>query len=584
MRLRGQLFTTIIFTLFALTTFAVDDRPSAGAGSGGNAREEMLARAQQRALEDSLLRAQLAERARYYGVFIGNRTSSVFSRRDEGGHGSGFIWKIDAEKGKGYIISNDHVAGKGPRDAQELAIGFTIPGAGVDRYVPGRLVLTNYTSDAALIEFDLADVASAFGLPDTSRLPFLVADVATPEQEEALIRVGNEVFAIGNPLDGRDTVTYGRITELPSDPSSREREENPINYMVKTDAAINPGNSGGPVMHISDIVIGIATRKNTRAEGTGYFIPISRVIWEIERLLKQGTLGEGFLDIHIAPVGRSLLISKGSFKNIPPEEAKQIRGLLLINDAPEGSGLITGDVIFKVDGQIFPPDPGAFELMVATTSEKKLNLVVLRNNEQVPVEVPIRHFGRDQYRQNNHFLSIAGYVFQDLTHIQRASLNLAGGIMLTDYVPITHAAPNGEPRIPMGSVITEVEINGVTYPVPTETSTRSLNITMLRHLLEKIPEGGSFGIYLSVPVILGRMPNGDFVYKTGPHGVPMLSHERHYVSIPRQKLITHREKSLGELKETLDFSYTDARLGAGLLGELMAACQKSNEAAWYSGP
>jgi serine protease Do len=81
-----------------------------------------------------------------------------------------------------------------------------------------------------------------------------------------LVRVGQEVFAIGAPLGLERSVSQGIA-------SSTERNLGGILY-VQTTAAINPGNSGGPLFDIQGRVIGVINAKVFGAEGVGFAIPV----------------------------------------------------------------------------------------------------------------------------------------------------------------------------------------------------------------------------------------------------------------------------------------------------------------------
>jgi serine protease Do len=81
-----------------------------------------------------------------------------------------------------------------------------------------------------------------------------------------LVRVGQEVFAIGAPLGLERSVSSGIV-------SSTQRNLGGILY-VQTTAAINPGNSGGPLFDTQGRVIGVINAKVFGAEGVGFAIPI----------------------------------------------------------------------------------------------------------------------------------------------------------------------------------------------------------------------------------------------------------------------------------------------------------------------
>ena len=82
---------------------------------------------------------------------------------------------------------------------------------------------------------------------------------------------GETVYAIGNPINLRNSVTRGIISGFEGD-------------FIKTDAKIYPGNSGGPLVNASGRVLGINTfkRLTRQFEGLGFAIPIHRAMAEFE--------------------------------------------------------------------------------------------------------------------------------------------------------------------------------------------------------------------------------------------------------------------------------------------------------------
>ena len=71
------------------------------------------------------------------------------------------------------------------------------------------------------------------------------------------LRVGQAVFAIGNPFGLDQTLTTGVISALGREIESVARI--PIRDVIQTDAAINPGNSGGPLLDSAGRLIGVNT-------------------------------------------------------------------------------------------------------------------------------------------------------------------------------------------------------------------------------------------------------------------------------------------------------------------------------------
>lgn len=85
------------------------------------------------------------------------------------------------------------------------------------------------------------------------------------------IKVGEKVFALGNPFGFNGTLTQGIISRIDY---TKNR--------IQTDAAINPGSSGGPLLNSSGEVIGINQAiynpdNNISNIGIGFATPVNLV-------------------------------------------------------------------------------------------------------------------------------------------------------------------------------------------------------------------------------------------------------------------------------------------------------------------
>lgn len=99
-----------------------------------------------------------------------------------------------------------------------------------------------------------------------------VSGCLTPYLEPATsggLSQGREVYAIGNPMNLRDSMSKGIISGF-------------RDGFLQTDARIYPGNSGGPLVAADGRVVGVNTMKElTRGfEGLGFAIPIQAVLSE----------------------------------------------------------------------------------------------------------------------------------------------------------------------------------------------------------------------------------------------------------------------------------------------------------------
>jgi serine protease Do len=84
------------------------------------------------------------------------------------------------------------------------------------------------------------------------------------------LRVGDMVFAIGNPLGMERSVTQGIV-------SSTTRTIDQLR-LIQTDAAINPGNSGGPIFNARGEVVAVACAGAAVFDGLAFGIPASELI------------------------------------------------------------------------------------------------------------------------------------------------------------------------------------------------------------------------------------------------------------------------------------------------------------------
>src|SRR5690606_22711398 len=140
-----------------------------------------------------------------------------------GGTGSGVIFQKEGDKA--YIVTNNHVI----ENANEVEVSLYN-----GEKTMAKLIGTDPLTDLAVLEIDAKNVEAV--------LPFGDSEVLRP---------GDQVFAIGNPLglDLSRTVTSGIVSakdrSISVDTSAGNWELN----VIQTDAAINPGNSGGALLN-----------------------------------------------------------------------------------------------------------------------------------------------------------------------------------------------------------------------------------------------------------------------------------------------------------------------------------------------
>jgi len=166
---------------------------------------------------------------------------AVVTVETKDGHGSGFLVTND-----GYLLTNAHVVADQGTVKVKFEQGFTLD---------GTVVKVNRDFDIALIKTPGSDMA------------------ALTIGDDGALQLGEELFAIGTPLDEKlgQTVTRGIMS------GKREFEGRSF---LQTDVSINPGNSGGPLIDETGKVVGIATLKvqETGVQGIGFGVPMSKAL------------------------------------------------------------------------------------------------------------------------------------------------------------------------------------------------------------------------------------------------------------------------------------------------------------------
>ena len=245
--------------------------------------------------------------------------SSIFSSNNETSLGLGTGMIVSSN---GYILSNEHVTGsKYSTCYVTLENGSTYD---------GTVVWSDSDLDLSITKIEAKDLKYVT-LGDSNK-----------------IRVGETVYAIGNPIgfEFRRTVTSGIISS--KNRTIKLEEENNIAYMsdlIQTDATINPGNSGGPLIYPNGEIIGINTVKISSAEGIGFAVPINVVKAVINSFVEKGnfeqaTLGVYAYDKEVIPyLNNSINFGRGIYV-----------AQILKNGPASNSELKEGDIIVSIDG------------------------------------------------------------------------------------------------------------------------------------------------------------------------------------------------------------------------------------------
>jgi serine protease Do len=273
------------------------------------------------------------------------------------GMGSGFIISDD-----GYIFTNNHVVDKASRIKVKLSDGKEY-----DAEVKG----TDPNTDIALIKIHAPGRLPYARMGDSDRL-----------------RIGDGVFAIGNPLGLNHTVTSGIISA-----KGREIGAGPYDNFIQTDASINPGNSGGPLCNLAGEVVGINTAIIAQAQGIGFAIPINMAKEILSDLKTSGKITRGWLGVTSQDITEDLQ------KTL---KLKDRQGALvtevLPGDAAEKAGIKAGDVILGIDGKPAKDRRELIRMTAALRVGSKVGVQIIRNGKEMtlPLVVAERKDGQAQ--------------------------------------------------------------------------------------------------------------------------------------------------------------------------------------------
>lgn len=248
---------------------------------------------------------------------------STYVDGSEFGWGTGVVMTPD-----GYIITNAHVIDSAD-EAEVVLSGGTA--------YPAKLVGADSISDIALLKIE------AKGLT-----PAAFAD-------SALVQVGDEAIAIGNPLGKQFSGSMS--TGIISGVSRNVDYMNRSMTLLQTDAALNSGNSGGALFNIYGQVVGITNMKmmgsfTSAIEGVGFAIPTATVKEMVDAILDEGAVvgrpGLGITVYDVSDLGdlNELIESEHDY----PDDGMLINSVVAGSDA-EKQGLQVDDIIIEIDGK-----------------------------------------------------------------------------------------------------------------------------------------------------------------------------------------------------------------------------------------
>lgn len=326
--------------------------------------------------------------------------------------GTGFLISTD-----GYILTNNHLV----ENAEKVTI-YSLQ----EKEYKAEIIGTDPPTDLALLK--IAD----------KNLPYAALG------DSALLKVGEWVLAIGNPLGFEHTVSAGIVSakgrqlfQASTSPSYQD--------FIQTDAAINRGNSGGPLVNMRGEVIGITSMIASPSGGSigiGFAIPSNLALKVVKQLQNQGRVVRGKLGIRP--------------KNISEEEKRTLdlksrRGAFITEVEPgtpaEKAGLERYDVIIEFNGQPVKNSHDISFKIAETAPGTKVNIKVIRDGKEKILTAKLVELstGEETEQSSSSSNKDLGITVSTLTPRTARSLQLQTeeGVIITEVTRYSEAARKG---------------------------------------------------------------------------------------------------------------------------------------------
>jgi serine protease Do/serine protease DegQ len=374
---------------------------------------------------------------RYYGLPDAPRErrqqdEEPLERRIPNGLGSGVIISQD-----GYILTNNHVVSDNSGDpADEITVHLD-DGSQVEAVLVGR----DERTDVALLKIE------------REGLPFIrMADSDN-------LRVGDVVFAIGNPLGVGQTSTMGIVSATKRTNLGLLGNQGYENF-IQTDAAINRGNSGGALVDAKGRLVGINTAIYSQTGGNigiGFAIPTRLARTVVLELIDTGRVRRGYLGVSISDMNPDLAEAFGL------EMASGALVEAVQDDTPAAkAGIERGDVIIRISGEEIESVADLRLRIAAVRPGTDVDITVLREGEEKVITVTLGSLDDPTAVVTGEDSPLEGIGLEPVSPAAKEQWNLEvdDGVLVTEVNP---RSPYAQVLAP-GMVILEVndgEVNSI---------------------------------------------------------------------------------------------------------------------------
>jgi Do/DeqQ family serine protease len=375
----------------------------------------------------------------FFRQFFGDEAAPERESKEQG-LGSGVIVSSD-----GYILTNNHVV----EGADELNV--LLPDS---REFKAKVIGADPKTDIAIIKIE-ADHLPTVILADSDKL-----------------RVGDVVFAIGNPLNVGETVTMGIVSATGQKKLGLLDNVGGYEDFIQTDAAINMGNSGGALVDAKGRVVGInsAILSTSRGNiGIGFAIPIDLAANIMQSLIGTGKVTRGYLGVNTDALTAEIAEQLGV--------SKDTQGVVITDVKPDSpaakAGLKRSDVILALNDKAVESLEDLRLLISETAPGTEVTIQFVRNGKEKTVKATLGTLS-DEIADNE---LLPGVAVAKLTDDKRRELNIddrVAGLLVTN---VADNSPYSD-KLASGAVIIEID----RIPVATTVQAAKEMLTSGRHL------------------------------------------------------------------------------------------------------
>jgi serine protease Do len=312
----------------------------------------------------------------------------------QGASGSGVIISKD-----GYIVTNNHVVD----GADKIKVNI----ADDKKIYEAKLIGRDAKSDIAIIKIEAKNL---------NAVTFFNSDK---------VKVGDIVFAIGNPFGVGETITQGIVS------ATGRNRVGIVEYedFIQTDASINPGNSGGALINSAGHLIGINSAIISRSggnDGIGLAIPSKMVTTIASQLIDNGKYVRAYLGVGISDINEDM---RSFYDN-------NIGALIISiedNSPAVKAGLKRGDLIISIDGKSVKNASSLKNIIGSYSPSKVVNIKFLRNKKIDIINVKLGSLEKQiaSGTLNYKGMSVTPLPLE-LQRLLKINFNIDGGVLVSD--------------------------------------------------------------------------------------------------------------------------------------------------------